>query len=445
MDTQEVTMDIYDEVSTKMRQIATNARNLPQVGFTSLAYHIDLKWLYEAFKETRKGGLTGVDNQTGEDYAKDLKANLERLLEEAMSGRYKAPPVRRVYIPKGNGEKRPLGVTTFEDKVLQRAVYWILEPLYEQDFYDCSYGFRRRRSQHMAVEALWAGLMKKKGAWIIDLDIRKFYDSIGWNYLCEILKLRVRDGVIVRLIGKWMNAGVMEECKGIYYPELGVQQGGVISPILSNIFLHEVLDKWFHEVVIPRLKGKAFEVRYADDAVLCFENREDAERVLAVLPKRLAKYGLELHPEKTKLVNFKRPRADKGSTEQGNRPGTFDFLGFTHFWRKSRKGNSVIGRKTSSSRLTKAIRKVYEWCKKNRHQKIREQHEKLIMKIKGHYNYYGICGNFRSLVKFFRSVERAWYKWLKRRSNKRNLIWEKYNRLLQYYKLPSPVIIHPNT
>lgn len=436
-------MDFYDEVSTKMGQIATNARKLPEVSFTSLAHHIDLKWLYEAYKATRKDGAVGVDNQNGEDYAKELGPNLKRLLEEAKSGRYKAPPVRRVYIPKENKEKRPLGITTFEDKVLQRAVYWILNPIYEQDFYDCSYGFRQGRSQHQALETLWKGITNIGGAWVIDLDIRKYFDSIGWNQLLEILKLRVRDGVLIRLIGKWMNAGVMEEAKEIFYPEEGVPQGGVISPILSNIFLHEILDKWFRETVLPRLKGRALEIRFADDAVLCFEKKEDALRVMKVLPKRLEKFGLELHPEKTKLINFKRPW--KGNYKQGQRPGTFDFLGFTHYWKKSRKGNPVIGRKTNRKRLTRAIRKIHDWCKTNRHMKFREQHKKLTSKLRGHYNYYGISGNILCLKLFFLHAKRAWYKWLKRRSNRRDLSWDKFQRTLNWYKLPTPAIMHKYT
>ena len=232
-----------DEVSTKMEQIATNARNMPQVRFTSLAYHIDKRWLYEAYKATRKSGATGVDEQTAEEYARNLGENLSLALEQLKSGRYKAPPVKRVYIPKEDGGKRPIGITTFGDKEMQRALYWVMNPVYEQDFYGCSYGFRVNRSQHDAIKALWRGLMQMKGAWIIDLDIKKFYDTIEWKYLREILKLRVRDGVLVRMIGKWMNAGIMKEGKGIAYPEEGIQQGGVISPLLSNIFLHEVLDK----------------------------------------------------------------------------------------------------------------------------------------------------------------------------------------------------------
>lgn len=438
-------MNTKDPVSPKMEQIATNARRLPKVSFTSLSYHVNLEWIYEAYKSTNKNKAPGIDGVTAEKYAENLNENLEQLLNKYKSGRYKAPPVKRVYIPKENNEKRPLGITTFEDKILQLANKWIIEPVYEVDFYDCSYGFRPNRSQHKAIEAVWKGLMGMGGAWIIDLDIRKYFDSIKWKHLSDFLNLRVRDGVIIRTIGKWMNAGIMEEGKNIQYTKDGVQQGGVISPLLSNIYLHEILDKWFHEVVIPRLKGRAFEVRFADDALLCFQNKEDAEKVLAVLPKRLGKYGLELNVEKTKLVQFKRPGKDDDNYKRGKRPGTFNFLGFTHYWSKSRRGFPVIKRKTNKKKFTKSVRNTAEWIKKNRHLKLKEQQKALVTKIRGHYNYYGICGNIRSLSNFLEGVKRAWYKWLKRRSNRRDLNWEKLNRILKYYKLPTPYIKHRYT
>lgn len=292
-----------ETVSTKQRRIAELARIHPEVSFTSLAYHIDLRWLQEAYSRTRKDGAVGVDKQTAEEYAKDLGDNLRSLLERAKSGRYVAPPVRRAHIPKDpkGRETRPIGVPTFEDKVLQRAVQMVLEPLYEQEFLDCSYGFRPGRSAHDALEALWKQAMEIGGGWIIDLDIRKFFDSMCHAHLREILKRRVCDGVLIRLIGKWLKAGVMEEGR-LSYPEEGTPQGGVISPILSNIYLHEVLDTWFADVVKPRMRGKAFMIRYADDAVLVFSRKEDALRVMDVLPKRFGKYGLTVHPEKTRIA-----------------------------------------------------------------------------------------------------------------------------------------------
>jgi RNA-directed DNA polymerase len=296
------------DVSTKQQRIARLARIHPEVSFTSLAYHIDQWWLLEAYRRTRKDGAAGVDGRSAEEYAKDIGNNLKNLLERAKSGTYRAPPVRRVHIPKGTGpETRPIGIPTFEDKVLQRAVQMVLEPLYEQEFLDCSYGFQPGKSAHDALQTLWEGLMKMGGGWIIDLDIQKFFDTLDKNHLREILKRRVSDGVLLRLIGKWLNAGVLEDGE-VSYPERGTPQGGVISPMLSNIYLHDVLDKWFEAEVKPRLKGKAFLIRFADDAVLVFAQKVDAERVMEVLPKRFGKHGLTVHPEKTRLIWFGKPQ-----------------------------------------------------------------------------------------------------------------------------------------
>lgn len=440
-ETREVTMSTEEYVSTKMGQIALNAKRLPEVSFTALAHHVDPRWLYEAYKNTRKDGALGVDEQSADEYAEHLKENLERLEDGFKSGRYKAPPVKRVYIPKdGKKELRPLGIPTFEDKVLQRAVKWVMEPIYEQDFYDCSYGFRPNRSAHDALEALWKGLMNMDGGWVIDLDIRKYFDTIRWDKLNEVLKRRVSDGVLVRMIGKWMNAGIMED-GAVRYPEEGTPQGGVISPLLSNIFLHYVLDEWLHETVFPRLKGKAFEVRYADDAVICFKLEEDARRVLEVLPKRLLKFGLEMHPEKTKLIRFLKPRHD-GEMKRGQRSGSIDFLGFTHYWGKSRKGNRIIVRKTGKERLSKALAAMAVWCKSVMHRKIVEQHKELSRKLTGYYGYYGITGNYRSLGWYFEQVKEIWRKWLNRRSRKRNLCWARMLTLLKLFPLPRPRIVH---
>src|SRR5271154_1501820 len=315
------------DVSTKQRRKAKIARQSPEMAFTSLAYYIDIDWLLEAYARTRKDGAVGVDGQDGEDYAVNLMGNLQSLRDRAKSGTYQAPPVRRVHIPKGGSatETRPLGIPTFEDKVLQRAVVMVLEAIYEQDFKDCSYGFRPRRSAHKALESLWKQTMGIKGGWIVDVDIRKFFDTIDHSHLRDFLKRRVRDGVLLRLIGKWLNAGVLEDgC--VTHPEAGSPQGGVVSPMLSNVFLHYVLDDWFEREVQPRLKGQSFLIRYADDLVMGFSHEGDARRVLAVLPKRFAKYGLTIHPDKTRLVPFERPDRGPKPPDASRResPGTFD-------------------------------------------------------------------------------------------------------------------------
>ncbi len=429
------------DVSTKQQRIARLGKEHPQRRFVSLHHYIDNEWLQAAHRRTRKDGAVGVDGQTAKQYAADLDANLDSLRERAKSGRYQAPPVRRTWIEKpGKREKRPLGIPTYEDKVLQRAVVMVLEPLYEQDFLDCSYGFRPGRSAHGALQALWEAIMSMGGCWLLDVDIRKYFDTIDHGQLRAILDRRVRDGVIRRLIGKWLKAGVMEDGRR-WQPETGTPQGGVISPLLSNMYLHEVLDVWFERTIKPRLKGRAFLIRYADDFVMGFEWREDAERVLAVLPKRFGKFGLAIHPEKTRLVRFTRPARSHGATPP-DKPETFDLLGFTHYWGRSRRGRWVVKRKTAGDRMNRALVQIAQWCRANRHKPLREQQRKLSQKLTGHYAYYGITGNGLWLEKFRRAVVRLWRKWLCRRTRKRSaLTWERFNRLLATYRLPPARVV----
>jgi len=432
-------------VFTKQQRIAELAKQAPQMAFTSLNHYLDLSWLYEAYRRTRRDGAPGIDGQTAVDYERDLEQNLRSLLDRAKSGTYRAPPVRRTYIPKGGSstETRPIGIPTFEDKVLQRAVTMVLEAIYEQDFHDCSYGFRPKRSAHQALESLWQQTMESGGGWILEVDIRKFFDTLDRGHLRAFLQRRVRDGVLLRLIGKWLNAGVLEE--GVWtHPETGSPQGGVISPMLANVYLHYVLDEWFAQEVQPRLKGKAFLVRFADDFVMGFTHEEDARRVMAVLGKRFGKYGLTLHPDKTRMVPFRRPplRKKPRGGPNGDRPGVFDLLGFTHFWARSRQGKWVVRRKTSSSRFTRGLRKISEWCRKNRHRPIAEQCQKLSQKLRGHYAYYGITGNSPALNSFREAVKHAWGKWLRRRRRKNRPPWSWFTRILERYRLPPAKAIH---
>lgn len=429
-------------VSTKLERIAKLAKQIRGEALTTLSHHIDVDWLREAYRLTRKDGAVGVDEQTAAQYAAELESNLESLLDRAKSGdRYHAPPVRRVHIPKGDGTKtRPIGIPTFEDKVLQRAVTMALEAVYEQDFLNCSYGFRPGRGAHDALDALWRESMSMNASWVLELDIENFFDSIDRAQLREVLQKRVRDGVILRLIGKWLNAGVMEEGV-VYHPKTGTPQGGVISPLLANVFLHEVLDLWFEQEVKPRLKGKAFLIRYADDAVAVFELEADARRVLEVLPKRFGKYGLRLHPEKTQLVRFHRPQGPGPNDPPP--PESFDLLGFTHYWGRSRKGKWVIKRKTTASRFSRARRSISMWCRAHRHSPIGEQHATLQAKLRGHDAYYGITGNGRALALLRYWVTRDWFKWLRRRSRAAaRLNWEWMDRLLRVFPLPSPRVVH---
>ena len=432
------------DMSPQQQRIAELARQAPEMGFTSLAHFMDIYWMQVAFARTRKDGAVGVDGQTVEDYVgDDLQSKLTDLLDRAKSGTYRAPPVRRVHIPKGTGrETRPIGIPTFEDKVLQRGVVMVLETIYEQDFLDCSYGFRPRRSAHQALEALWQQTMNMRGGWIVEVDIRKFFDTLDHAHLRELLRQRIRDGVLLRLIGKWLNAGVLE-AGSISYPAQGSPQGGVISPLLANVYLHYVLDVWFEREVKPRLRGRAFLMRYADDFVMGFACEEDARRVLEVLPKRFGKYGLTIHPDKTRLVAFQPPDAGtQTGSSNGSQPGTFDLLGFTHYWARSRKGNWVVKRRTAGSRLQRAVKMIAQWCRFNRHRPVQEQHQTLGQKLRGHYGYYGISGNAEAVRRFRDAVIRTWRKWLSRRSGHGQLSWDTFKRLLERYAFPPPRMPH---
>ena len=433
-----------ETVSTKRQRIAKQAREAPTMSFTTLAHYIDLDWLREAYRLTRKSGAVGTDGQSAADYAKDLESNLQSLLNRAKSGTFKAPPVRRVHIPKGKGgETRPIGIPTFEDKVLQRAVAMVLESVYEQDFLDCSFGFRPNRSPHQALRSFRDQIMGMRGGWVVELDIQKFFDHLDHSHLREMLSLRVRDGVLKRLIGKWLKAGVLENgC--VHRPKSGSPQGGVISPILSNVYLHYVLDTWFERDVLPRMKGRAFLVRFADDAVMGFSDEIDARRALGVLAKRFARFGLTLHPTKTRLVNFTRPPYRDPPKGQGpsRRSGTLDLLGLTHYWCRSRRGNWIVRRKTAHRRLSRSLQAINQWCRTHRHQRLADQHRMLRLKLQGHYAYYGLTGNYVSLRSFYQGVLRLWKKWLGRRSQRAQLDWPRFYRLLKNYPLPAARVVH---
>lgn len=427
-----------ETVSTRLQRIAQLAREDPERSFLSLAHHIDVDLLREAYRRTRKDGAPGVDGQTGADYQENLEENLQSLLDRLKSGRYQAPPVRRAYIPKGSdpSKKRPIGMPTFEDKVLQRAVAMVLEAVYEQDFLDCSYGFRPGRSAHQAIRKLWQGLTEMRGGWVVEADIEGFYDNLDRSQLRDFLDRRVRDGVIRRVLDKWLKAGVLEGGT-LSHPLTGTPQGGVISPLLSNIYLHEVLDTWFEAVVKPRLQGEAFLIRFADDFVLVFQEESDARRVLEVLPKRFGKYGLSLHPDKTRLVRFEPPASKEGQGKTPREPKSFDFLGFTHFWERSRRGRWMVKRKTASDRITRFLRRISQWCQDNRHAPMAWQQRQLLSKLRGHGGYYGITGNSKSLSSVHHWVKRIWLKWLSRRSRTSTWTWERFNLLLKRYPLPN--------
>lgn len=426
------------DISTKLERIAKLAREIRGATLKTLAHHIDVNWLREAYRRTRKDGAPGVDGVSAEQYAECLEENLRSLLDRAKSGRYRAPPVRRVHIPKGDGmETRPIGIPTFEDKVLQRAVAMVIGEVYEQEFHDFSFGFRPGRSAHQALQTLRTAAWRMKGGWLVEVDIKQFFDTVDHAHLREILGRRIGDGVLLRLIGKWLNAGILEGLV-LSRPDEGTPQGGVISPLLANIYLHEVLDEWFVREVRPNLAGEAAMVRFADDVAVLFARKRDAERFLEALPKRFGKYGLTLHPDKTRMVPFQRP--DRvGPDDDG--PGTFDLLGFTHVWAVSRKGYWVVKQRTAQDRFSRALRRLRAWCRWHRHDPLEAQHRALTQKLKGHYAYYGITSNSDGIKNFFCQAERAWHAALARRSQ-RGFSWEKMRRLLERLPLPPPRIVH---
>lgn len=431
------------DISPRLHRIANLAKQAPELAFTTLAHHIDIDLLREAYRRTRKDGAAGVDGTTAAEYATNLEENLQALLDRVKAGTYRASPVRRVHIPKGDGKKtRPLGIPTFEDKVLQRAAAMVLEAIYEQDFLDFSYAYRPGRSAHQAIAELREGMMQMKGGWVLEVDIQSFFEELDHDHLRDFVRQRVRDGVLLRLIGKWLKAGVMEE-GSVRRTSAGTPQGGVISPLLANLYLHVVFDRWFEDVVRPRLRGQAHVVRYADDIVLVFSDEHDARRVLDVLPKRFGKYGLRLHPDKTKLVDFRRPPFDprNGGGLGPTQTRSFFLLGFTHYWGRSRKGSWVIKRKTAKDRLRRALRRVWVWCRHHRHAPVAEQYQTLGKVLKGHYAYFGITGNVWSLASFYLRVGHTWRYWLNRRSNA-SMGWERFGRLEKRYPLPRPRIVH---
>lgn len=399
-----------------------------------MAHHVDVPALERAFHRLRRDVAVGVDGITKEAYGQRLRENLEQLHERLRSKRWRHQPIRRVHIPKGEGKTRPIGISAIEDKIVQGAVREVLEAVYEQDFLPCSYGFRPGRSAHDALRAVDRALYRCRAGWVYEADIVSFFDSVDRKALVEMLRTRIADGSLLRLIGKCLNVGVLD---GEEYsePNEGTTQGSALSPLLGNIYMHHVLDVWFHREVTPRLQGRAELIRYCDDFVVVFERRDDAERVMAVLPKRMGRYGLALHPDKTRLVAFGRPNA---IDRRG--PGSFDFLGFTIYWCRTKRGRWMVAYKTRRARLRRFIGTITDHCRRQRHRSVQEQHAALTRRIEGHFNYFGVNGNWRSLAAVIRATRGIWRKWLRRRSQRTRLTWERFEQLLAAYPLPTPRI-----
>jgi RNA-directed DNA polymerase len=421
-------------MSPGLSRVVEIAKQDPDTKIHSLASLIDVDALKRAFDRLRPFAAVGVDEVTKDQYEQNLKGNLQALYERMKAGRYRHQPIRRVHIPKAPGKTRPIGISCIEDKIVQNALSEVLGAVYEQDFRDCSYGFRPKRSAHDALRALDRAAMRGEGNYILEADFSSYFDSIDRKVLLEMIRQRIADERLMRLVGKCLHVGVLD---GAEYtePDTGAVQGSTLSPLLGNIYLHHALDLWFEQDVQPRLKGRARLIRYADDFVITFEHREDAERVMQVIPQRMARFGLTLHPDKTRLVPFQRP--PKGTTNGGG-PTSFNLLGFTVYWRQSRSGRWVVGMKTQREKLRRMAKAIGEFCRRHRHDPIPEQHAALCTRIQGHFNYFGVNGNLWSLTALKEHAQDAWRKWLNRRSQNARMTWERFEQLLKRWPLPAP-------
>ena len=392
------------DMSPGLLKVVERAQREPEGRFHALAHLIDMPALERAYRRQRANAAVGIDGVTKEQYGQALEVNLQDLHARLKAKRYRHQPIRRVHIPKAQGKTRPIGISAFEDKVVQDAVREVLEAIYEQDFLGCSYGFRPGRSAHDAVRTLEQIVHRGEVRWIFEADIVSFFDSLDRTELKKMLEVRVADGSLLRLIGKCLHVGVLDG-EAVVEPELGTVQGSVLSPLLGNIYLHYVLDRWFATEVKPRLRGKTTLLRYCDDFIIGFEREDDAWRVRAVLEKRLGRFGLTLHPDKTRLLPFWRPSTTQQS---GQGPASFDSLGFTFYWRRTRTGHWRMGCKTRRASLRRAKQAIYDWCRRHRHQPVKAQHAALGRRLRGHFNYFGVNGNFPSLLRLVEATKRAW-------------------------------------
>lgn len=415
---------------TSLRGIASRARNDPKARFRDVYRLLNEANLRECFYGLRKDAAPGVDRVTFADYEQNLDSNLADLVDRLKRQRYHARLVRRKYIPKGDGKRRPLGIPVLEDKLVQLAAARILTAVYEQDFLPVSRGYRPGSDARETSRILAGRLVMGRYAWVVDADIRGFFEHVQHDWMVRMLEQRIDDRAFVRLIGKWLRAGVLEEDGKVLHPTAGTPQGGVISPVLANIYLHYALDLWFERVVRKGASGQAMMLRYADDFVVAFEHREEAERFLKDLPARLGKFGLELSGEKTKLVPFRR------ECREGN--GGFDFLGFAYHWERSRNDKPKVQRRTSPQRLQRSVKRFTEWIKEHRHERLAGLMAQMKRKLAGYWEYYGVTGNGRSLCKFWRLVVRGLYQWLNRRSQKRSFTWAALYAMLKRHSVLGP-------
>jgi len=416
-----------------LQGIAQKARRLKKHRFRDLYRMLNEEMLREAWRAINKGASAGVDRVMAEEYEKDLEKHIVETVDSLKGKRYRAKLVRRVNIPKGDGRTRPLGIPTVSDKLVQMAVAWILIAIYEQDFMGCSYGYRPNVGARDAVRDLTKELQFGRYNYVVEVDIKGYFDSIEHEWLLRMLEERIDDRAFIGLIRKWLKAGILETDGEVVQPVTGTPQGGVVSPVLANIYLHYALDVWFEKVVKPRCEGAAYLCRYCDDFVCAFQYKREAERFYRVLKGRLRKFGLELSEEKTNIIPFSRFRTKEKTW--------FEFLGFEFRWGISRNGKDIIKRRTSRKKLRKSLRSLNSWCQRVRSLRLKRIIELLNVKLRGYYNYYGVIGNYKSLDEFFYHVRKILFKWLNRRSQKRSYNWEKFNRMLRLYRLEAPRIV----
>lgn len=421
-------------MSTGLLKVVERARRNPDARFNSLAHLLDEEALKRSFQSIRKDAAVGVDGITKEMYGQNLEENIRGLHERLKSKRYRHQRIRREHIPKAPGKTRPIGISCCEDKVVQGALKEVMEAVYEQDFMPCSFGFRPKRSAHDALRAVDRMAFREGIGWILEADIQAFFDNLDRSKLREMLQRRVVDGSLLRLIGKCLHVGVLDG-EVFTRPDEGTVQGSVLSPLLGNVYLHYALDLWFEHEVKPQLLGHARLIRYADDFVMGFKRKDDAERVLEWLSQRMAEFGLALQPDKTQLLPFGRPNEEQ---TRGKGPATFDFLGFTMYWRRTQRGGWRLGMKTRKARLRRAVGALGDWCRCHRHEPRKEQHAALSRRLRGHFNYFGVNGNTRSLAYLLKRAERQWLKWLRRRSQRTRLTRKGFGCYLRAFPLPQP-------
>ena len=432
-------------METGLERIAAKARGEPKLRFTSLAHHITKERVWENLGEIRTNSAPGVDGQTVTEAKESFGVWIDPMLQSMHRQGYHAPDIRRVYIPKpGKREKRPLGVPCVADRALQRSAAQVLSAIYEQDFLPCSFGGRPGRGAHHALATLHEVIAGRKVSWVLEADLKNFFGSLSHDWMLRFVEHRVGDPRLISLIRRWLKAGVLEDGE-VHSSDQGTPQGGSISVLLSNVYLHYVLDLWFERVVKSRLRGEAYLVRYIDDFVLCFQYREDALRVQKALCKRLGKFSLTLEPTKTKLVEFGR-FADRDARQGGRRrPATIYLLGFTLYCTRNRNGNFRVGLRTEKSRVRRALQHAQDLMRRIRHLPIREQAERLNQVLRGHDAYYGIAGNIRAVQRVHRAVERYWRKMLSSRSWKGEVRWRAFHRVKARFPLVRPKLYLPYT